>query len=103
MRHSFARCEELPSTEPTTTSPTSAGFNPVAATEARSSVASRSSAGVSLRPPLRARVMGVRSAETTTTSSGDLEEIWRPNAKERGRGDGGGGGARVSGKHEAGC
>jgi hypothetical protein len=46
-----------------------------------------------LRPPLRARVMGVRSAETTTTSSGDLEEIWRPNAKERGRGDGGRGGA----------
>ena len=72
MRHSFARCEELPSTLPTTTSPTSTGFKPVAATDARKSVASRSSAGVSFNPPFLARVIGVRNALTTTMSSGDF-------------------------------
>ena len=36
--------------------------------------------GVSLRPPFLARVMGVRSALTTTMSSGDLR--WRKREKE---------------------
>ena len=41
---------------------------------ALNNVASKSSAGVSFSPPLRARVIGVRSALTTTMSSGDFEE-----------------------------
>ena len=43
MRHSLARWEELPRTEPTTTSPTSVASRPVAATVALRRVARRSS------------------------------------------------------------
>ena len=56
------------------TSPISLGFTPVRSTVARNSVASKSSAGVFANPPFLARVIGVRSAEMMTTSSGDLAE-----------------------------
>ena len=72
MRHSLARWDEFPRTDPTTTSPTSDTTSPVRSTVALRRVATRSSAGVSFRPPFLARVIGVRSAETTTMSSGDF-------------------------------
>ena len=51
---------------------------------ALSSVARRSSAGVLFKPPRFARVMGVRSAETTTTSSGDFA-AWTTRRRRMGR------------------
>jgi len=70
MRAWLARHTLEPSTEPTTTSPKRAGSTPVRSTSAASTAASKSSAGVSFRPPFLALQMGVRSAATTTTSSG---------------------------------
>lgn len=61
----------LPSTLPTIRSPTAAGSTFVRSRVALITVARSVSAGVSLRPPFLALVMGVRKALTMTTSSGE--------------------------------
>ena len=76
IRHSVARWEAAPSTEPKTTSPTSCGEMPVASTAALSTAATMSSTGVSRRPPRLAFVKGVRPANTMTTSS-SFGAVWR--------------------------
>ena len=63
------------STQPVAMSSTRAGSILLRSRRALNVWARRSAAAVSLKPPLRPRVKGVRRAQVMTTSSGDLERI----------------------------
>jgi hypothetical protein len=103
MRHSFARCEELPSTEPTTTSPYVRGIQPGGRHGGAKQRREQIVRGRVLEAALaRARDGRAKRGDHHHVVGGLGGDLASEREREGARGWGGGG-ARVSGKHEAGC